>query len=250
MHKETGKTALVTGGGRGIGRAIALELAKAGMAVAVNDLDEQHATATCDDIRAMGGVALPLIGDVSSPDSVAQQAKELFAHWPHLTALVNNAGIVRTSPVTEVSAEEWDLVMAINLRSVFLWSKAVFPHMKERGYGKIVNIASVAGLVGGGLLGNACYAASKAGVIAFTKGLAREGGPFGVRANVITPALTETEMTASMDRTKYASLVSQIPLGRPGQPQDIANAVTFLTSENSDFITGETLVVDGGFMRR
>ena len=250
MQKEIGKTALVTGGGRGIGRAIALSLAKAGMAVAVNDLDETYAKATCDEIIGLGGQALPLVGDVSSPESVARQADQLFSRWPHLTALVNNAGIVRTAPIPEVSAEEWDLVMAINLRSVFLWSKAVYPRMNEQGYGKIVNIASVAGLVGGGLLGNACYAASKAGVIAFSKGLAREGGPFGIRANVITPALTETEMTASMDKTKHASLVAQIPLGRAGLPQDIANAVVFLSSEASDFITGETLVVDGGFMRR
>lgn len=244
------RTALVTGAGQGIGRAIALALASKGIAVAVNDLDEKHAKAVCDEIIAGGGQALPLVGDVSSPETVASMAQDLFSQWSHLTVLVNNAGVVRTGTVLEVTPEEWDFVMAVNLRSMFLTARAVLPQMQAACYGKIVNMASVAGFVGGGLLGNSCYAASKAGVIAFTKGLAREGGAFGIRANAITPALTDTDMTSVIADDKRASLINQIPLGRAGKPGDIANAVVFLASEESDFITGETLVVDGGFMRR
>ncbi len=244
------QTVLVTGAGRGIGRTIALELASRGFSVAVNDLDEARVYAVCSDITAEGGVALPLVGDISAPTAVIAMLKELQYHWPHLTALVNNAGIVRTGTLEETTPEEWDLVMAINLRSVFLTSKAAFPWMKEGGYGKIVNIASVAGFVGGGLLGNSCYAASKAAVIAFTKGLAREGGAFGIRANAVVPALTDTDMTGGISPERKQALIAQIPLGRAGQPEDIAKSVAFLISSDSDFITGESLVVDGGFSRR
>lgn len=244
------KTALVTGAGRGIGRAIALNLAKKGISVAINDIDEQHALNVCQEIKELGVDAFPCTGDVSSPDSVKKITDELFKKWNSLTILVNNAGIVQTKGIEDINPEDWDRVMAINLRSVFLLSKAVFTPMRTARYGKIINIASVAGFVGGGLLGNACYAASKAGVIAFTKGLAREGGPFGIRANALTPALTDTDMTTVMDQEKRSQLIKQIPLQRAGKPEDIANAVTFLALPESDFITGETLVVDGGFMRR
>ncbi len=244
------KTAFVTGGGRGIGRAISITLACQGFDVAINDISLEHAQSVAAEINALGREAIPLAGDISSPSAVNEMMTELCRRWPGLTALVNNAGIVRSSPLEEISPEEWDLVMAVNLRSMFLTAKAAFPKMREAGYGKIVNLASVAGLVGGGLLGNSCYAAAKAGVIAFTKGLAREGGPFGIRANSVVPALTDTEMTGGMDKTKRAAIIAQIPLGRAGRPDDIAAAVAFLASDASDFISGDALVVDGGFSRR
>ena len=250
MSREIKKrTALVTGAGQGIGRAIALALAEKGISVAVNDLNQERAEAVCAEIRQLGVDALPLVGDVSSFDSVSTMLSELFDRWGHLTILVNNAGIVQTSGILDITQDQWDRVMAVNVRSVFLCSQGVFPKMQELGYGKIINIASVAGKQGGGLLGNSCYAASKGATIALTKGLAREGGPFGIRVNAVTPALTDTEMTAQLAPDKRAAIIKMIPLGRPGQPTDIAKAVCFLASEDSDFITGEIMDVDGGFMR-
>ena len=139
--------------------------------------------------------------------------------------------------------------MAVNLKSVFLCCQAATPYMKAQKSGKIINIASVAGKVGGGLLGNTAYAASKAGVIAVTKGLARELGPYGVNVNAITPALTETDMTKDISSEKRAQIISNIPLGRPGKPEDIANAVLFLASPLASFVNAEIMDVDGGFMR-
>lgn len=244
------QTALVTGAGRGIGRAIALALAHKGFAVGINDLDAEVANAVCAEITAMGGQASVHVADIANPQAVTCMMEAFVARHGALTALVNNAGIVRTSSFWDIPVEEWDLVMAVNLRSVFIACKAAFTFMNKAGYGKIINMASVAGLLGGGLLGNSAYAAAKAGVIAFTKGVAREGGPLGIRANVIAPALTDTDMTGGIDPEKRQGIIRQIPLGRAGLPNDIANAVVFLASPESDFITGETLIVDGGFMRR
>ncbi len=248
--KTTLPTALVTGAGRGIGRAIALALAHKGFTVGVNDLDGAAANAVCAEVTSLGGQATAHVADIADPEAVTTMMEAFVAHHGHITALVNNAGIVRTSSFWDIPVEEWDLVMQVNLRSVFIACKAAFPYMKEAGYGKIVNMASVAGLLGGGLLGNAAYAAAKAGVIAFTKGVAREAGHLGIRANVIAPALTDTEMTCGLDPEKRQGIIRQVPLGRAGLPEDIANAVVFLASPESDFISGETLIVDGGFMRR
>ncbi|WP_027187931.1 SDR family NAD(P)-dependent oxidoreductase [Desulfovibrio cuneatus] len=249
-NENSTPTALVTGAGRGIGRAIALALAHKGFAVGVNDLDANVANAVCAEITALGGKVTTYVADIANPEAVTGMMEAFVAHHGGITALVNNAGIVRTSSFWDIPIEEWDLVMKVDLRSVFLACKAAFPYMKQAGYGKIINMASVAGLLGGGLLGNAAYAAAKAGVIAFTKGVAREAGPLGIRANVIAPALTDTEMTCGIDPEKRQGIIRQIPLGRAGLPEDIANAVVFLASPESDFISGETLIVDGGFMRR
>ncbi len=215
--KTIQSTALVTGAGRGIGRAIALALAHKGFTVGVNDLDAAAACAVCAEIAAQGGKATTHVADMGNPEAITAMVAAFVAQHGHITALVNNAGIVRTSSFWDIPVEEWDLVMQVNLRSVFIACKAAFPYMKEAGYGKIVNMASMAGLLGGGLLGNAAYAAAKAGVIAFTKGVAREAGPLGIRANVIAPALTDTEMTCGLDPEKRQGIIRQVPLGRAGR---------------------------------
>lgn len=247
---ELQKTVLVTGAGQGIGKSIALALAAQNFFVAINDLSIESVEAVCDEIVSTGGSAISCVGDISSPQAVEIIFTTIKKAWGNkLTGLVNNAGIIRTQSLAETTPADWDLVMAVNLRSVFLTCKAAFPIMQKAGYGKIVNISSAAALLGGGLLGNSCYAAAKGAVISFTKGVAREGGPFGIRANALIPALTDTVMTAVLDEEKRQNIISQIPLKRAGTPEDLAKATVFLLSESSDYISGTVLTVDGGFTR-
>ncbi|MDR3590353.1 MAG: 3-oxoacyl-ACP reductase FabG [Negativicutes bacterium] len=242
------KVAIVTGAGRGIGRAVALALAAHGAHVAVNDVNLQNAAAVAGEIRAGGTKALVAQADVTDEAQVRKMVADTIDHFAGIDILVNNAGIVLTGPVTEITPESWDRVMAVNLKGVFLCSKAVFPVMMARRCGKIINMASVAGKQGGGLLGNSCYAASKGGVIAFTKGIAREGGPYNINVNAITPALTDTDMTSGLSLKQRDAILRMIPLGRVGKPGDIAAAVCFLASDYAAFITGEIMDVNGGFM--
>ncbi len=174
--------------------------------------------------------------------------RRAIERFSRIDILVNNAGIVTTGPVTEITAETWDRTLAVNLKSVFLCSKAVFPLMMEQRDGRIINIASVAGKRGGGIHGNSCYAAAKGGVIAFTKSLAREGGPHNIRVNAITPAVIKTEMLDGLGEDKLQELVRTLPLRRAGTPEDVASAVCFLASDASSFMTGEIMDVDGGLM--
>lgn len=186
--------------------------------------------------------------DVSSEDEVTEMVRRAVEHFSRIDILVNNAGIVTTGPVTEITTETWDRTLAINLKGVFLCSKSVFPLMTRQKYGSIINIASVAGKRGGGLHGNSCYAASKGGVIAFTKSLAREGGPYNIRVNAITPALIKTDMLEGLPEDKLNAIVQELPLRRMGIPEDVAAAVCFLASDASSFMTGEIMDVDGGLM--
>ena len=243
-----GKCALVTGSGQGIGRQIALTLAKEGCKVAVNDLAMERALAVVEEITAVGGTGIAVIGNVASAVDVQRMFTDIIAKFGRLDVLVNNAGIVLQGPFWEISEADWDKIMAVNLKSVFLCCKAAAPYLREQRSGKIINISSVAGKRGGGLLGNSAYAASKAGVMGLTKGLARELGPYGINVNAVIPALTETDMTKDLPEDKRAMIINGIPLGRAGKPQDIANAVLFLASSLSDFICGEMMDVDGGFM--
>ncbi|WP_312152552.1 SDR family oxidoreductase, partial [Pseudomonas sp.] len=178
--------------------------------------------------------------------AMVTQVERLFGG---VDILVNNAGIVSTAPLLELTTAEWNRVMAIDLNSVFFCVKAVLPGMMDRRAGRIINIASVAGKRGGGLLGNSCYAAAKGAVIALTKGLAREAGPFDITVNAVSPALTDTEMTSVLAPQARAQVLAQMPLGRAGTPRDIAAAVCFLASAEAGFVTGEIMDVDGGFMR-
>ncbi len=242
------KIAIVTGAGRGIGRAIALQLAKQGAHVLVSDIDPESACSVAREIQALGRRSMAVRTDVSDEPQVQMMVRQCVEGFGKIDILVNNAGIVSTGSLTEISAEAWDRTMQVNLKSVFLCCKAVFPLMMAQRSGKIVNIASVAGKRGGGLLGNSCYAASKGGVIAFTKGIAREGGPYNINVNAITPGLTETVMTSVLSDQQRESIVRAIPLGRAGKPEDIAAAVCFLASDSAAFITGEIMDVDGGLM--
>lgn len=244
-----GRNALVTGAARGIGYAIALGLGQRGAAIAVCDIDRAAAQEAADSLAAEGIRAVGVQADVSNEDEVAAMVNEASRTLGDLHILVNNAGICSTAPLLEVSSQEWRRVMAIDLDSVFFCSRAVLPGMMDRRSGRIINIASVAGKRGGGLLGNSCYAAAKGGVIALTKGLAREAGPFGITANAISPGLTDTEMTSILAPDVRARVLAEMPLGRAGTPRDIAAAVCFLASDAGGFVTGEIMDVDGGFMR-
>lgn len=243
-----GKTAIITGSGRGIGRAIALAMATQGANIIVNDVNMESAGEVVAEIEAMGRQAMAVKADVTSEEQVLAMVEACISRFGKLDILVNNAGIIQTAPVTEIDGKEWDRVMEVNLKGVFLCCKAALAPMKAQHSGKIVNIASVAGKRGGGLLGNSCYSASKGGVIAFTKSLARESGPFGINVNAVTPAFTDTEMTRSIAPEKKEFIIRMLPLGRVGQPTDIAGAVCFLASSMSDYMTGEIMDVDGGLM--
>lgn len=243
-----GKTAIITGSGRGIGRAIALAMAAQGANIVVNDVNMESAGEVVAEIEAMGRQAIAVKADVTAEEQVLAMVEACINRFGKLDILVNNAGIIQTAPVTEIDGKDWDRVMEVNLKGVFLCCKAVLAPMKAQHGGKIVNIASVAGKRGGGLLGNSCYSASKGGVIAFTKSLARESGPFGINVNAVTPAFTDTEMTRSIAPEKKEFIIKMLPLGRVGQPADIAGAVCFLASDMSDYMTGEIMDVDGGLM--
>lgn len=243
-----GKKALITGAGQGIGKAIADTLAAQGCDVAVVDLNAERAKTTAGEIAHSGRKSIGIAGDVSSAGDVKRMFTEAVAELGKLDIVVNNAGIILKCPFWEIAEEAWDKIMAVNLKGVFLCCQEAAGYMRPQKGGKIINIASIAGKRGGGLLGNTAYAASKAGVLGLTKGLARELGPYGVNVNAITPGYTDTEMTQDMSPDRKAMILGSIPLGRPGKVQDVANAVLFLASPLSDFISGEMMDVDGGFM--
>lgn len=245
----TGQVAVVTGAARGIGFAIAQALGQCGARVAIADLDAAAADAAARQLCELGIDAIGVAVDVADETQVQAMVAAVEQALGGVDILVNNAGIVSTGPLLEVSAAEWNRVMAIDLTSVFFCAKAVLPGMMQRRAGRIINIASVAGKRGGGLLGNSCYAAAKGGVIALTKGLAREAGPFNITANAITPALTDTDMTRALSPEARARVLADMPLGRAGTPRDIAAAVCFLASGAASFVTGEIMDVDGGYMR-
>jgi 3-oxoacyl-[acyl-carrier protein] reductase len=231
-----GKTALVTGGSRGIGRAIALELARAGASVTLSyrsDKDEADAVA-----RETGGRAVQ--ADVSDTD----QAKELVGATGDLDILVNNAGVTRDGLIARMSDEDWSDVIETNLGGVFHTCRAAARGMMKRRAGSIVNISSIVGLHGNP--GQTNYSASKAGIIGFTKALARELGNRGVRANVVAPGYVDTRLTQVIADEMKELMLANTPLGRFGTPEDIAGAVRFLCSDEASFITGEVLLVDGG----
>lgn len=246
--KLTDKVAVVTGAGRGIGRSIALELAAHGADCVIADIDEYSANRVAKEIRQLGRKTLAVKTDVSVQRDIETLMQTTLATFGRVDILINNAGVSSPLPLLDTSTEEFNRQIDINLKSVFYSCKAVFPAMMKQRSGKIVNIASIAGKRGGGIMGRSAYAAAKGGVIAFTKAVAREGAPFGINVNAITPGLTATEMTAHFTGEEREAIVKGIPLGRVGLPEDIARAVVFLVSDYADFITGEIMDVDGGFM--
>ena len=241
------KTALVTGASRGIGRAIALALAKEGYAVAVNYAGSREAAeAVRDEITAAGGQAFILQGDVSSAEDVDRIFKTVKEEFGFLDVLVNNAGITRDSLLVRMKENQWDEVIDTDLKSNFLTVKAAGAMMMRRKKGAIINIASVSGIVGN--IGQLNYSAAKAGVIGLTKTAARELAPRGIRVNAVAPGFTLTDMTDKIPEDVKNGMLHTIPLGRFGQAEEIAKAVAVLASDNASYITGQVLKVDGGMV--
>ncbi|PJE69184.1 beta-ketoacyl-ACP reductase [Candidatus Shapirobacteria bacterium CG10_big_fil_rev_8_21_14_0_10_38_14] len=250
MFSLKDKKALVTGGSRGIGRGIALALAKQGADVAINyRSNTQEAEAAAAEITKMGREAFSVQADVSNKASVGKMFEEIKTKWGKLDILVNNAGILHFAPFEQLTEEQWDQVMAVNLKGQFLCSQEA---VKLMGQGaKIINIASIAsGGVGIGFSQIAHYTASKGGVVALTENMALELGSKGINVNAVAPGVIETDMTKAMlaDEKQKAGIMTRIPKGRVGKPEDIGAAVAFLASDEADYITGAVLYVDGGWL--
>lgn len=241
------KIALVTGGGRGIGRAICLELAARGATVIVNyNRSAAAAAEVVALIESAGGSGRPMQTDVSNAEQVAAMFKAITADYGKIDILVNNAGMTRDNVIMMMKPDDFDIVIETNLRSCWLCCKTAARSMMRKRSGSIINITSVVGIAGNG--GQTNYAASKAGVIGLTKSLAKEVAVRGIRVNAVAPGFVETDMTADLSDDLRKKAVEAIPLGRMGAPQDIAKAVAFLASDEAAYITGQTLVVDGGMV--
>jgi NAD(P)-dependent dehydrogenase (short-subunit alcohol dehydrogenase family) len=247
--KDRLKTALVTGAGEGIGKHIALALAKEHFAVGINDIDANKAKAAVETIRMTGQQGLSLVADVSKEAEVAQMASRVQKTWGRLDVLINNAGLVdQHAPVVEQDVATWQRLIDVHLKGTFLVSKICAPLMFKSGGGRIVNIASIAGLVTFPL--RSAYGPAKSGVIRLTQILALEWAAQNITVNAVAPGYVKTELVAELlekGLLDEGALVKRTPLGRIGTPEDVANAVRFLISEGAGFITGHTLVVDGGW---
>lgn len=239
-----GKVALVTGAGQGIGKAISLMFAKEGAAVAVADIKEENAREAVKEIESLGGRAIALKVDVSSSSDAEKMVEDAVTGLSGLHILVNNAGITRDKLLLRMSEEDWDVVLRVNLKGAFNATKAAVRVMSKNRYGRIVNIASIVGLTGNP--GQANYSASKAGLIAFTKTVAREFAGRGITCNAVAPGFIDTPMTQVLPDNAKEALIARIPLERLGTPEDVAEGVIFLASDRATYITGHVLNINGG----
>jgi len=239
-----GKTALVTGAAQGIGRDIALALATDGADVAICDVNLEAAQKTAGDIEAKGRKSLALKANVASAAEVTAMVDQVVEKFGRIDILVNNAGITRDGLILRMKDEDWDLVLSINLKGSFLCTKAALKYMSKQRGGNIINIASIVGAMGNA--GQANYVASKAGLIGLTKTIAREYANRGITANAVAPGFIDTAMTQALSENVRTELAKQIPLGKLGTPEDVANAVRFLASPWASYITGQVIHVNGG----
>lgn len=245
--KLTGKTAIVTGGARGIGRAVALTLAAAGANIVINyTRSSKEADEVINEAKKLGVSALALKADVSKDKEIENLVKQVLNDFGSIDILVNNAGITRDNLLIRMSEKDFMDVIDINLKGAFICTKHVSKVMIKQRSGKIINIASVVGVMGNA--GQSNYSASKAGLIGFTKSIAKEIAKRGINVNAVAPGYINTDMTASLPDKVKEEFIDAIPLSRAGMPQDIANAVLFLSSEYSDYITGQVIHIDGGMV--
>ncbi len=244
MENLEGKTAFISGASQGIGRACALALARMGARVALGARNEAKLEAVAEEIVSSGGQARSFLMDVSDETSIQTAAKAAIAHFGGVDILINNAGITRDNLLLRMKRADWDAVMTTNLTGTFLLTQALLNPMLRARWGRIINVSSVVGRVG--QAGQANYAASKAGLIGFTRSMARELASRSVTVNAVAPGYVETAMTAVLDAKQREAMLSHIPLGRPGSEQEVAHAVAFLASPQAGYITGHVLDVNGG----
>lgn len=238
------RVAIVTGGGQGIGRAIALEFARRGASVLVNDLNEATARETAAQIEALGARAAVCVANVAAAESAEAIIQAALDAFGRVDILINNAGVTRDNLLMRMKEEDWDLVLNVNLKSAFLLSKAAIRPMMKQRWGRIINISSIVGVIGNA--GQVNYSASKAGLIGLTKTLAKELASRNILVNAVAPGFIRTAMTDALSDEQKKALSAQIPLSRLGEPEDIARVCAFLASDDASYVTGQTLHVTGG----
>jgi NAD(P)-dependent dehydrogenase (short-subunit alcohol dehydrogenase family) len=241
----TDRVAIVTGAATGIGKAAAEELASRGAHAVIADIDTKGGEAAAAELRAKGLAASYLWLDIGKVDDIRRGVREAVERFSRIDILVNNAGLYSTVPIPEMSEAEWDRVVGVNLKGTFFLSKEVLAHMVGRRYGKIVNIASLAGKRGG-VTSGVNYGASKAGVISLTKYLATYAAPYGINVNAVVPGFAETKMFRMNSPEKIEALLKTIPLGRVAKPEELAKVIAFLASDDASYVTGEIMDVNGG----
>jgi 3-oxoacyl-[acyl-carrier protein] reductase len=240
------RVAIVTGGGRGLGEVFCKSLAEVGASVAVVDIDEDNAQSVAADLERSGVPSIAIATDVTDRDAVGAIVQKTLDKWGRIDILVNNAGITRDTLLMRMTDDQWNAVIQTNMTSVFLCTQAAIKPMIKARYGRVISISSVVGLIGNP--GQANYATSKAGIIGFTKTVARELAPRNVTANAVAPGFIESAMTDALPEKAKQAMLDNVPLGRTGKPEDVASAVLYLASEQASYVTGQVINVDGGMV--